>query len=141
MIGADGVHSTVRTALFGRDEPHFTGRIAYRTVFPAERLGHFEVGNCTKWWGKDRHVVIYPVKPDRSEICFVTSQPEPGFELESWSATADVNGLRAAFDAAFMPMCVLAAAPGAHKRPLVDREPLACWSSRMWHCSAMPAIR
>src|SRR5262245_26295385 len=31
-IGADGVHSVVKAALFGDDEPNFTGRIAYRTV-------------------------------------------------------------------------------------------------------------
>jgi 6-hydroxynicotinate 3-monooxygenase len=127
-IGADGVHSIVKTALFGDDEPNFTGRIAYRTVYPAERLGGFEIGNCTKWWGEDRHIVIYPVKPDRSEIYFVTSQPEPGFELESWSATGDVEVLRAAFEG-FHPEVqrVLAACPDVHKRPLVDREPLERW--------------
>jgi 6-hydroxynicotinate 3-monooxygenase len=127
-IGADGVHSVVKTALFGDDEPNFTGRIAYRTVFPAERLKGTEVMNCTKWWGEDRHVVIYPVKPDRSEIYFVTSQPEPGFNLESWSATGDVKVLRKAFEA-FHPeaRAVINAAPEVHKRPLVDRDPLARW--------------
>ncbi len=40
---------------------------------------------------------MYPVKPDRSEVYFVTSQAEPGFNLESWSAKGDVNILRAAF--------------------------------------------
>jgi 6-hydroxynicotinate 3-monooxygenase len=128
VVGADGVHSVVRTALFGADEPHFTGRIAYRTVYPASRLEGFEITNCTKWWGEDRHIVVYPVKPDRSEIYFVTSQPEPGFELESWSATGEVKVLRAAFDG-FHPEVqrVLAAAPEVHKRPLVDREPLTQW--------------
>lgn len=127
-IGADGVHSVVKTALFGEDEPNFTGRIAYRTVFPAERLKGVDVQNCTKWWGEDRHVVIYPVKPDRSEIYFVTSQPEPGFNLESWSATGDVKVLREAFEA-FHPeaRAVIEAAPDVHKRPLVDRDPLARW--------------
>jgi len=127
-IAADGVHSVAKTALFGDDEPNFTGRIAYRTVFPAERLAGVEVLNCTKWWGEDRHVVIYPVKPDRSEIYFVTSQPEPGFELESWSATGDVKVLREAF-AAFHPeaRAVIDAAPDVHKRPLVDRDPLERW--------------
>jgi 6-hydroxynicotinate 3-monooxygenase len=127
-IGADGVHSVMKTALFGDDEPNFTGRIAYRTVFPAERLRGVEVLNCTKWWGEDRHVVIYPVKPDRSEIYFVTSQPEPGFELESWSTTGDVEVLRAAFEA-FHPeaRAVIEAAPDVHKRPLVDRDPLERW--------------
>ena len=128
VIGADGVQSVVRTLLFGDDAPRFTGRIAYRTVYPAHLLEGLEIANCTKWWGEDRHVVIYPVKPDRSELYFVTSQPEPGFEIESWSATGDVKVLRAAFDG-FHPEVqrVLGAAPAVHKRPLVDREPLARW--------------
>jgi 6-hydroxynicotinate 3-monooxygenase len=97
-------------------------------VFPAERLKGTEVLNCTKWWGEDRHVVIYPVKPDRSEIYFVTSQPEPGFNLESWSATGDVKVLREAFKA-FHPeaRAIINAAPKVHKRPLVDRDPLPRW--------------
>jgi salicylate hydroxylase/6-hydroxynicotinate 3-monooxygenase len=127
-IAADGVHSVVKAALFGHDEPNFTGRIAYRTVYPIQRLKDVDVLNCTKWWGEDRHVVIYPVKPDRSEIYFVTSQPEPGFELESWSATGDVKVLREAFEA-FHPeaRAVINAAPEVHKRPLVDRDPLERW--------------
>jgi len=130
-IAADGVHSVVKAALFGDDEPNFTGRIAYRTVYPIERLKDVDVLNCTKWWGEDRHVVIYPVKPDRSEIYFVTSQPEPGFELESWSATGDVKVLREAFEA-FHPeaRAVINAAPEVHKRPLVDRDPLERWVDR-----------
>ncbi|MBS0524574.1 MAG: FAD-dependent monooxygenase [Proteobacteria bacterium] len=128
-IGADGVHSVVKTALFGDDEPNFTGRIAYRTVYPAALLTGVELLNCTKWWGEDRHVVMYPVKPDRSEIYFVTSQPEPGFDLESWSATGDVHVLREAFEA-FHPeaRAVIDAAPSVHKRPLVDRDPLDHWA-------------
>jgi salicylate hydroxylase/6-hydroxynicotinate 3-monooxygenase len=128
VIGADGVNSVVRTLLFGAEEPRFTGQIAYRTVYPAERLAGFDMGDCTKWWGEDRHIVMYPVKPDRSEVYFVTSQPEPGFNLESWSTKGDVNVLRAAFEG-FHPdvQRVLAACPDVHKRPLVDREPLAQW--------------
>jgi salicylate hydroxylase/6-hydroxynicotinate 3-monooxygenase len=33
------------------------------------------------------------VKPDRSEIYLVTSQPEPEFRIESWSAKGDVHEL------------------------------------------------
>ena len=82
LIGADGVNSIVRAALFDESEPRFAGRIAYRTVFPARLLDGFDIGDCTKWWGEDRHIVMYPVKPDRSEVYFVTSQPEPDFGLE-----------------------------------------------------------
>ncbi len=127
-IGADGTHSITRDILFGKSEPTFTGRIAYRTVYPAHLLGDFQVENCTKWWGEDRHIVVYPVKPDRSEIYFVTSQPEPGFEIESWSATGDTRVLREAFSG-FHPEVqkIVGAAPDVHKRPLVDREPLERW--------------
>ena len=128
VVGADGVNSVVRTSLFGEAEPHFTGRIAYRTVYPAERLDGFDMGDCTKWWGEDRHIVMYPVKPDRSEVYFVTSQPEPGFNLESWSAKGDVGVLRAAFEGFHADVQrVLAACPDVHRRPLVDREPLDHW--------------
>ena len=80
VIGADGVHSVVRASCSANAEPHFTGRIAYRTTYPAACWMASTIDDCTKWWGEDRHVVIYPVKPDRSEIYFVTSQPEPGFD-------------------------------------------------------------
>ena len=128
VVAADGVNSVAQEVLFGASAPNFTGRIAYRTVFSANRLNGLEVTNCTKWWGEDRHIVVYPVKPDRSEIYFVTSQPEPGFEIESWSAEGDVNVLRAAFEG-FHPEVrkVVGAAPSVHKRPLVDREPLDRW--------------
>jgi len=127
-IGADGVNSVIRATMFTPDEPNFLDRIAYRTVFPARLLNGFDIGDCTKWWGEDRHIVMYPVKADRSEVYFVTSQPEPGFRLESWSAEGDVKVLRAAFDG-FHPTVqrVLAACPSVHKRPLVDREPLERW--------------
>jgi salicylate hydroxylase/6-hydroxynicotinate 3-monooxygenase len=97
VIGADGIHSIVRDILFGTSPVSFTGRIAYRTTYPAALLGGAKIDDCTKWWGEDRHIVIYYVKPDRSEIYLVTSQPEPEFRIESWSAKGDVVELRKAF--------------------------------------------
>ena len=38
LVGADGIHSDVRSALFGPEEPVFTGCAAYRGLVPAERL-------------------------------------------------------------------------------------------------------
>src|SRR5262245_2660223 len=128
LIGADGENSVVRAALFGASDPRLTGRIAYRTTYPARLLDGFDMGDCTKWWGEDRHIVMYPVKADRSEVYFVTSQPEPEYGRESWSETGDVKVVRAAFEG-FHPEVqrVLAACPTVHKRVLVDRDPLPRW--------------
>ena len=73
--------------------------------------------------------MIYYVKPDRSEIYLVTSQPEPEFQIESWSAKGDVKELRKAF-AGFDRQVeqVLAACPDVHKWAIVDRELLDRWA-------------
>jgi salicylate hydroxylase/6-hydroxynicotinate 3-monooxygenase len=129
VVGADGVHSVVRDILFGATSVNFTGRIAYRTTYPAALLGGEKIDDCTKWWGEDRHIVIYYVKPDRSEVYLVTSQPEPDFRIESWSAKGDVRELRKAF-AGFSHEVqrVLAACPEVHKWAIVDRDALERWA-------------
>jgi len=128
-VGADGVHSVVRDILFGVTPVNFTGRIAYRTTYPAALLGGEGIDDCTKWWGEDRHIVIYYVKPDRSEVYLVTSQPEPDFRIESWSAKGDIRELRASFRG-FHPQVgqVLTACPDVHKWAIVDRDSLDHWA-------------
>jgi len=129
VVGADGVHSAVRDMLFSTAPVKFTGRIAYRTTYPAALLGTERIDDCTKWWGEDRHIVIYYVKPDRSEIYLVTSQPEPDFRIESWSAKGDVRDLRKAFDGFHSEVTqVLAACPDVHKWAIMDRDALSRWA-------------
>ena len=128
VIGADGVHSVVREVMLGKERPRFTGRVAYRTVFPTARLGDLRPHPCVKWWGPDRHIVSYFVTPRRDELYFVTSTPEPDFDVESWSAKGDLGTLRAAYDT-FHPQvrAILAACPDVHKWALVERDPLPRW--------------
>lgn len=131
VIGADGVHSTVRDILLGPEKPFNRGRVAYRAVFPAELIGRDIGPSRTKWWGTDRHIVIYYTRADRSEVYFVTSVPEPieWATRESWSAKGDVNELRAAYEG-FHPdvRAVLEGCPDCHKWAILEREPLPTWS-------------
>ena len=128
VIGADGVHSVVRGSLFGPEAPAFTGRVAYRTTFPAALLAGAKIDDCTKWWGPDRHIVIYYVTPQRDELYFVTSQPEPEWRNESWSAKGDLRQLRHAFQGFHTQVqSVLNACPDVHKWALYERDPLPAW--------------
>ncbi len=129
MVAADGVHSCVREAMLGADRPRFTGRVAYRTTFPAALLEGFTIDECCKWWGPDRHIVIYYVTANRDEIYFVTSVPEPDWTHESWSQTGDLGDLRKAF-AGFHEQVqrIVHACPKVHKWALVERDPLPRWA-------------
>lgn len=131
LIGADGVHSRVRELMLGAERPRYTGKVAYRTTFPAKLITGVTLEPYrTKWWGPDRHIVIYYVTRQRDEIYFVTSQPEQAewMTTESWSAKGDVGELRQAF-ADFHPevRAVLGGCPDVHRWALLERDPLRTW--------------
>jgi 2-polyprenyl-6-methoxyphenol hydroxylase-like FAD-dependent oxidoreductase len=132
VIGADGVHSRVREIIIGPDAPIHRGRIAYRSVFDTKLMNGGEIRpSRTKWWGPDRHIVIYYTNAERSQLYFVTSVPEPAewMTQESWSAKGDVHELRAAYEG-FHPevQMVLNATPECHKWAILERDPLPRWS-------------
>lgn len=86
LIGADGVHSRIREALFGPDRPSFTGFVAWRGTIPMDRLPvnmRRLVG--TNWIGPGSHVVHYPVH--RGEYMnFIGSVERDDWQVESWTA-------------------------------------------------------
>jgi 6-hydroxynicotinate 3-monooxygenase len=128
VVAADGIHSRVRHLWLGAETANTTGRVAYRTTFPAAMLQGYAIDQCCKWWGPDRHIVIYYVTANRDEVYFVTSVPDPEFTVESWSATGDLGQLRSAF-AGFHEQVqrVVHACPSVHKWAIVDRDPLPRW--------------
>ncbi len=132
VVGADGIHSIVRDIIIGPDMPIHKGRIAYRAIFPSALLNGRDLGGSrTKWWGIDRHIVIYYTTPSRSEVYLITSVPEPAEWLtrESWSTKGDVRDLRKAYEG-FHPdvTAVVNACPDCHKWAILEREPLPRWS-------------
>jgi salicylate hydroxylase/6-hydroxynicotinate 3-monooxygenase len=133
VVGADGVHSRVREILLGADRPIHRGRVAYRAVFPAALLGGLDLGRSrTKWWGPDRHIVVYYTTRSHDEVYFVTSVPEPldWLTAESWSAKGDIRELRTAYVGFHSDVqAVLRACPDCHKWAILEREPLPTWSA------------
>ena len=127
IIGADGVHSRARELLLGPEKPTATGRVAYRATFAASLLSH-PIGECTKWWGEDRHIVIYYVTSAKDEVYFVTSLPDGVWVDESWSAKGDMAVVRDAFAGFHDEVSdVLRACPQVHRWAILLREPLERW--------------
>ncbi|WP_409331154.1 FAD-dependent monooxygenase [Trujillonella humicola] len=132
LVGADGIHSVVRTALLGPEQPEFTGVVAYRAVVPADRLaGVPNLGAFTKWWGADpaTQIVTFPLNRGRDVFVFAT-RPQDSWREESWTAPGDVEELRRAY-AAFHPeaRALLDACDSVLKSALYVRDPLPRWSA------------
>ncbi len=63
VIGADGIHSQIRTHLFGPSRREFTGCVAWRAVVPMQRLStEAEAIVSTNWLGPHGHVLHYPLR-------------------------------------------------------------------------------
>ena len=88
VIGADGIHSTVRDSLFGQIEPHF-----WRGMVAVDRIPNAdEYAQSTIWWGPHGHVVHYPVR--RGELInFVAHIDSDAWTEESWINECDVSEL------------------------------------------------
>jgi len=128
LIGADGVHSAVRAAVFGAGRPNFTGLVAWRGVIPRERLSHLPLAG-TNWIGPGRHVVHYPLR--RGELLnFVGIVERDDWQVESWTAQgtreeclADFAGWHADVHA------LIEAIDVPYKWALMTRAPMARWSN------------
>jgi 2-polyprenyl-6-methoxyphenol hydroxylase-like FAD-dependent oxidoreductase len=129
LIGADGVHSRVRQALFGADRPAFTGNIAWRGIAPMEKLPSRMarlVG--TNWIGPGGHIVHYPLRGG-SLMNFVGIRERPDWQTESWSTrgtTAEVLADFRGWNDDIQALIRSIATP--YKWALMVREPMPRWS-------------
>lgn len=92
VVGADGLRSTIRPALNGRELPFFTHQIAWRAVIPdaGEACAEAQV-----FMGPGRHLVSYPLAGGLRNIVGVEERHE--WQAEGWSHQDDPARLRAAF--------------------------------------------
>ena len=95
VIGADGIHSTLRQYVTTASQPVYSGSVAYRGVIPAASVS-WAPGAVRNWLGAGQHFLAFPVRANEllNYVGFVTSD-EP--TKESWSARGDPAALARAF--------------------------------------------
>ena len=129
LVGADGIHSTVRHVLFGPEKPHFTGCVAYRGLVPAERLTHLDLEVTTQvWMGPGKHFVHYYVQ-NRLLVNIVAAIEQDTWTRESWTDRGEVADWLAAHEG-WHPQVrgILEATDETFIWALFDRRPMARWS-------------
>lgn len=68
FIGADGVHSHTRRQVLDGPEAHFGGRVAWRTLVPADSVAsQIATNRVSVFFGSGHHLVCYPL-PHRKQV-------------------------------------------------------------------------
>lgn len=132
VVGADGIHSTVRET-FLRDEPVFSGLGIYRGLVPVDALpAGAEKPLVRLWLGPGGHFVCYPVASGEYLSYAATVPVTTGAPTrESWSRPGDPEALRAAFGHwTGLVSHIVDAVEFTHQWALHDRPPLRTWSTR-----------
>lgn len=127
LIGADGLHSTVR-GLVSDDRPVCDGCVAYRGTIPVKDLSaHAGLDNVVMWVGPNMHFVQYPLR--RGELynqvaVFKSPRYAPG--VEEWGTVDEL-------DAHYAQTCDYVRASVKlmwrdRRWPMFDRKPIARWT-------------
>jgi salicylate hydroxylase len=129
LVGADGIHSTIRGILFGEDKPTFTGFVAWRGLAPAAKLPPaLKRQVSTNWISPNAHAVHYLVR--NGELMNIIAVVERNdWQVESWTAqgttaewAADYAGWHEDIHA------IIANIETPFKWALMLHEPLSQWS-------------
>jgi salicylate hydroxylase len=98
VVGADGVRSVIRRALYGADNPAYTGQMVWRALLDAgdvpdevlEPTGHIQ------WVGPGRHLLAYRIRRGKL-VNIVTQEDTDKWVEEGWSIRGDPDEMRLSF--------------------------------------------
>jgi salicylate hydroxylase len=129
VVGADGIHSTIRALILGPESPRFSGHVAYRGLVPAVRLAHLGLEvNASMWWGPDHHFVHYFVGEGARYVNWVAIG-RGEWRIESWTARGEITDALKEFSGWHPQIgAIISAAEFTNRWALYDRDPLPNWT-------------
>jgi salicylate hydroxylase len=98
VIGADGVRSVIRHALYGADNPTYTGQMVWRALLnsadvPFEAI---EPTGHVQWVGPGCHLLAYYIR-GKKMVNIVTQEDTDKWVEEGWSTRGDPAEMRLSF--------------------------------------------
>jgi salicylate hydroxylase len=98
VIGADGVRSVVRRALYGEDNPTYTGQMVWRALLNGNDVPEnvLEPTGHIQWVGPGCHLLAYYIR-GRKLVNIVTQQDTDKWVEEGWSTRGDPDEMRSSF--------------------------------------------
>lgn len=131
IVGADGIHSAVREALWGKTDARFTGHLCWRALVPVEQHPlPFVTPDASFWMGPKAHVVTYYVKGGAAVNIVAVGESEQWIK-ESWTEPSSLEELLAAYEGWHPNLIRLFERTDptqTFKWGLFDRDPMERWS-------------
>ena len=131
VVGADGIRSSVRTALM-RDQPAYSGQSMLRALVPADAVSWPDdpdgPARVRVYAGPKQHLVAYPIGGDLLNV--VATLPRADWVQESWAHEESSEVVREAYQGWAAPVQeLLGAATTMQRWAVFERPPLAHWST------------
>ena len=131
VVGADGVHSRLRSVIDPEARPAYTGTSGFRGLVPTADLPSLPDPQAIQlWMGPDAHLLHYAIGADAGTVNFLAVLEGP----DAWTAgagpaTAAPGTLAAAFEG-WAPAVreMVTAVPQSDHWPLYTLPPLSRWS-------------
>ena len=98
VIGADGVRSVIRQALYGDDNPTYTGQMVWRSLLNGSDVPEdvIEPTGHIQWVGPGCHLLAYYIR-GKKLVNIVTQEDTDKWVEEGWSTRGDPDEMRLSF--------------------------------------------